>query len=221
MPPPAAPAPAPDADPSPGASLDPAGWFAEPARERARRLVAAYLGLFPGERTSIEALSRQLELPAPPDDRGTLPGHLTAAGLVVDPSITSMLLIHHRGLGRWLQPGGHVDRGEAPWDAAHREVAEETGLDGLSLHPWHGAGGEPVPLDIDIHPIPARPSRGEPDHLHLDLRYVLVGGAVGDPLRLQDEEVAGARWVPLDEAAAEGGVGLARAVEKVRRLLDA
>ncbi len=38
------------------------------------------------------------------------------------------LLIKHKKLGVWLNPGGHLEENETPEEAALREVKEETGL---------------------------------------------------------------------------------------------
>ncbi len=63
--------------------------------------------------------------------------------LITLPSVTTVLfddrdrilLIRHREGGRWLAPGGMIEPGERPADAALRELWEETGwvarLDGL------------------------------------------------------------------------------------------
>ena len=73
---------------------------------------------------------------AAPFDRGIVSGHLTASAVVVSAEGDRVLLLHHRKLDRWLQPGGHGDPGETSAEAvALREAHEETGLCGLALHP--------------------------------------------------------------------------------------
>ena len=97
----------------------------------------------------------------------------------------------HKRLGFWLQPGGHVDAGESPWDAALREAREETGLDVR-----FAGGGEPRLVHVDVHP-------GGRGHTHLDLRY-LVDGGDADPAPPEDEsqEIG---WFDWDAAIERAG----------------
>lgn len=53
--------------------------------------------------------------------------HFTASALIVDNG--KVLLVHHKKLGVWLGPGGHVEKNETPEQTVIREVKEETGLD--------------------------------------------------------------------------------------------
>jgi 8-oxo-dGTP pyrophosphatase MutT (NUDIX family) len=147
-----------------------------------------------------------------PFDRRIVEGHLTGSAIVVSPAIDRVLLLHHRKLGRWLQPGGHADPGEASAEVvALREAREETGIDGLALHPE-----APRPLDVDIHAIPARGD--EPAHEHLDLRYLAVAPD-GAAIVRQAAESNDLRWFGWDELRPLGlDPGLARALAKVQRL---
>lgn len=125
-------------------------------------------------------------------------GHLTGSAFVLDAAGENLLLLFHKKLSRWLQPGGHGEPDEvSALDVALREATEESGIEGLVLSTSH-----PAPFDLDVHVIPARGE--EPAHEHLDIRYVLVApeGAVPS---VQAEEVRGFRWMPLARAAVEGG----------------
>lgn len=52
--------------------------------------------------------------------------HFTASALIIDNG--KVLLLHHKKLGVWLYPGGHIEKNETPEQAVRREVEEETGL---------------------------------------------------------------------------------------------
>jgi 8-oxo-dGTP pyrophosphatase MutT (NUDIX family) len=169
---------------------------------RARATIAA---VEPRDAAQAEARAFMLAfVDAHPDAllRTCLEGHLTAAALVVDAAGERALLTLHRKLGKWLQLGGHCDGQGDLGAAALREATEESGIDGLVL--------EPAPIDLDVHRIPARP--GEPEHWHLDTRFVARAPA-GAREEVSDESHALAWFTPAE--ARRAGVDAS-----VTRLLD-
>lgn len=50
----------------------------------------------------------------------------TAGGMLIHDN--KVLLVKHKKLGVWLNPGGHIDENELPHQAAEREFFEETGV---------------------------------------------------------------------------------------------
>jgi 8-oxo-dGTP pyrophosphatase MutT (NUDIX family) len=145
-----------------------------------------------------------------PFDRRISEGHLTGSAVVVSAAGAPVLQRHHRKLGRWLQPGGHAEPGEREGAViALREAREETGIRGLALHP-----SAPRPLDVDVHPIPARGD--EPAHRHLDLRYLVVAPPDSRPRR-QAAEARALRWFTWQEVTAlDLDPGLRRALRAAR-----
>jgi 8-oxo-dGTP pyrophosphatase MutT (NUDIX family) len=164
------------------------------------------------ERDDVARIAAFVARHEDPFDRRIAEGHLTGSAVVVSHDAARVLLVHHRKLQRWLQPGGHAEPGERTGEGvALREAREETGIDGLALHPL-----APRPLDVDVHAIPARP--GEPAHLHLDLRYLVVAPA-GARIVRQVAESSDLRWFEWPALAALGlDEGLQRALAKVRSI---
>ncbi len=127
-------------------------------------LLEAYRTDDPEERAMQQRL--RLFVQQHPDcfERRLLTGHVTGSAWIVNHDHSKVLMLHHRKLGRWLQPGGHADGEPDILAVALREAREETGLD--DIRPV-----SPAIFDIDIHTIPAR--GGEPEHEHFDVRFLL------------------------------------------------
>src|SRR5262245_8836450 len=117
------------------------------------------------EARSLERFRSELLRLESPFDEHADPVHVTGSAIVV--GARGVVLHRHKRLGMWLPPGGHSNAGEQPWDAALREVREETGL------PVRHPVGGPQLVHVDVH-------RGPKGHTHLDLRYLVESDDV-DP----------------------------------------
>lgn len=164
-------------------------------RHHLNELLRRYAAAWPDEAAEAARFAAFAAAHADCLHRTCVPGHITASAWILSPEGGRVLLTHHRKLGRWLQLGGHVDGDPEIERAALREAQEESGMQQFTFETW--CAGGLVPLDLDVHPIPAR--RDEPRHDHWDVRFLLRAGA-GQPL-VTSAESNDLRWVPIAELA--------------------
>lgn len=94
------------------------------------------------------------------------PAHVTGSAWVVSPGRSQVLMMHHKKLDQWFQPGGHADGESDIVRVALKETAEETGIDAS-----HIKLVDNNIFDVDIHTIPAHGS--DPEHQHIDIRFLI------------------------------------------------
>lgn len=153
------------------------------------------------EAESLVAVRRLLAVPDAFSSAFFVPGHVTASAFVVHPTQDSVALLLHSKIGKWLQPGGHIEReDESVVGAALREVFEEIGA---------GTVDEPWLCDVDVHVFPARAD--VPQHLHHDVRVAFTSDTADLVVGDGAEDV---RWWPFTEAL-ELGASVARPVRKL------
>lgn len=119
--------------------------------------------------------------------------HLVSYFVPVDADAGRVLLVEHRKSGLWLPPGGHLEPGEHPWDAAVRECHEELGVQAEPLLP-----GDTVPLFVTRTPT----AEVDP-HIDVSLWYVIKGEA-GVELDWDHREFASVRWWSMEDLAQAG-----------------
>ena len=173
-------------------------------RVRVRDAVSARRPVDEREAASIEQFLTAFDALSEPFDQRIDDVHVTGSGIVVGDR--GVVLLRHKRLGIWLQPGGHIDPGETPWEATLRESMEETGLD-VSLAGPFDADGVPEMIHVDVH-------EGGRGHTHLDLRFLIDGGTA-DPMPPEGEsqEIA---WLTWDAAIERADPGLRGALIALR-----
>jgi len=132
--------------------------------------------------------------------------HYTATVYVV--SDGAVALHEHDGLGKWLPPGGHVDRDELPHDAGLREVREETGLDVDLVAGTDDIGSptvDPLPQPHHFQLADVNTYGDHVGHQHVDMVY--YARAESRAIDPADGEQPAADWkwfTPTDLAEADG-----------------
>ncbi|WP_044129339.1 NUDIX hydrolase [Rudanella lutea] len=131
-------------------------------------------------------------------ERSLSVGHVTGSAWIVaqnptQPDRTQVVLIHHRKLDRWFQPGGHADGNPDILAVARQEAQEETGLTQLTA--LGSADDTPEIFDVDVHLIPARGT--EPAHFHYDIRFLFRANPL-EPF-VQSGETKAICWVDLQD----------------------
>jgi 8-oxo-dGTP pyrophosphatase MutT (NUDIX family) len=158
--------------------------------------LARYRDQWQGEAQTADLFMQFLLSHADVFRRGHRAGHFTGSAFLVSADGTRVLLMHHRKLDRWLQPGGHADGDADLARVALREAREETGVAGLRVE-----GGV---FDLDRHRIPARGD--EPEHWHYDVRYVIRAG--DDERFAVNAEARALAWRPVAEVAVDASLGI-------------
>lgn len=183
------------------------------------QMLERYAEIYPAERDVAAQIAGLVAAHADCFERTCRPGHITGAAWVVSSDRRRVALVHHRKLGRWLQPGGHADGDGDVTTVAWREATEELGLAALRLIE---TGGTLMPLDIDVHQIPARYDEAgrlvEDAHQHHDIRFLFL--ASDDHLVVSHESHAVAWFSEPELRSLTSERSVLRLLEKAARWLN-
>jgi len=166
-------------------------------RDPLRKLLNAYAEVYPDEKATAERIGSLVEAHPNCFDRDCLPGHITGSSWIVSHDHSKVLLTHHRKLDLWLQLGGHADGEPDVLRTSLREAREESGMSNFRVELIRGLA---IPLDLDVHTIPAYGDA--PAHEHHDVRYLLV--AEPDQPLVMSSESKDLRWFENDEVESVG-----------------
>lgn len=118
--------------------------------------------------------------------------HLTSSGIILNDSMTKMLMIHHNIYKTWTWTGGHTDGESDLLAVSVKEAVEETGVKRI------------VPLmreiaSIDIIPVYGHMKQDKfvSSHLHLNISYILLADE-NEGTIVNTNETSGVQWVDIN-----------------------
>ncbi|MEZ2370163.1 NUDIX hydrolase [Arthrobacter sp. RCC_34] len=179
--------------------------------DSALHAVSSWKPLSPSEESEQAEFLAALDQGADVLSRHPLPSHLTASAFILDAAQEHVLLVFH-GKGRfWVQPGGHLESGDAGiLEAALREATEETGLRAEQL------SGLRV-VDLDHHQLSDAFGHCRS---HLDVGVAMITD--GTPQPTVSDESEDVRWFPVGDLPEDAVQGfdsrLAEVLERLRQI---
>jgi len=143
-------------------------------------------------------------------DRALAYGHVTGSGWVLNPTRTHTLMLHHRKLNRWFQPGGHADGDADMLQVVLKETSEESGIELSQIKLINDSI-----FDVDIHTI--YPSDHDQRHEHFDIRFLLeIDDRLEIPGNSESHQIG---WIPLTQVSHYNNLrSLHRMVKKTNSL---
>lgn len=159
-------------------------------RNQLRNLLQNYHPIDLDEQLSKQQMLQFLESHPNCFERTCIPGHFTASSWLLNKDGSQALLLLHKKLEEWLQPGGHCDGDPDVLRIAIKEAQEESSI--MDIQPI----SESI-FDIDVHLIP--PHSFDPKHYHYDVRFLLQVQS-DEPLVCSPESHA-LRWFDKDKTA--------------------
>ncbi len=180
-------------------------------REQLLRALDGYWTPFLEEAAMVERTRRFIKHHKDCFDRKLRPGHVTASAWVLNPTRSHVLLLHHKKLDMWLQPGGHADGDPDVLSVMIKEVEEETGVSRDHIRLVNGNV-----FDVDVHVV--YQTDNDPRHVHFDIRFLVE---MDDDVPIPgNEESHAVRWVPVRQVLAYNNMrSIYRMLEKTRRML--
>ena len=184
-----------------------------------KEIINKYLEYYPLEKDNM---SKLIELVNNEEDisnlfnRKNFNGHITASGFIYCKSENKLLLLEHKALNKYLQPGGHVEKEDNEMiDAAKREIKEETGI--INLDNIGISNDINIPFDINSHYIPANEKKKEDGHYHHDFRYLFTIDTLED-INIDYNESNNYKWVSIDDVINDDKFGLS--IKKIVDLIE-
>ncbi len=118
--------------------------------------------------------------------------HLTSSALVVNETFDKVLFAHHNIYDAWGWVGGHTDGDPNLLKVAIKEAKEETGIEVVRAY-----DGKIFALDTIFVENHIKHGAFVPDHLHLNVTYLLIADD-NQPLAVKPDENSAVRWFDID-----------------------
>ncbi len=145
------------------------------------------------EETDLLAIKQFLKRNPDILERSNLVAHMTTSAFIMNEEMDHVLFIYHNIYDSWGWVGGHNDGDSDCLHVAIKEAKEETGLE--EIRPF-----DDEILGVDVILVTNHQKNGKyvPDHLHLNVTYLLIADMEHE-VKIKPDENSGVRWFSIEE----------------------